>query len=911
MEPFPQTLIKPPSALISTFNPGLHTHHAPNNTVANSSDASLVQVFHSSTQGSHWSNKRTYQEDSTPLLEASTTGIMTTVLTNMNANQKPEISSWSLSITNNHSLITTLKISTTSDGAYAASSDNSIAHFTHTAISKKKDTLVQLITLLPSTQVALSLLVTFKTKSSNPVTASSVSASFVRSSSPIELTFNSTHEVATKTSIAPQDSFTEGGNSNLLSPIEGSATTVANPIRITLATKTVAITALSSPSSSLSSTTTLSHTSDVLDRSSLQMTSQSDTGRSLFDSQDRQTGNIPIHKSSSIIFGRTVSLKSASLISMISHSLKSVLSQSTSQGSNTLVSKQEDRSSSAMHATVATTDGSGSGSETRTATHNFINGMSLQATITHGNMAKTILPSFHTKGSKESFFVTPMVGQSSTFPSPSGGNGSFDASALPSFTKGSESLETYPRAVTFSMSVTISTPNVQLNTSYNLSAASKTHNLVQTLNLPTRISLPTSHDNTTISLALSITSLPHTINSSGVRSGIRPTTSAVARLTTIGSSLPPAFFKPTISYSVTKRSLISMMYQATDVLSPSSTAGSGSQFQPPTLVQASSSTPFTVRHPGVSETSALVLTTQKPSKSVSVNLHDTSSTHSSIKTVPSHSKDRNLSFAAELSSTSDTKQQRTSSMLVFVTSSQAIKATELPFGSVSTNSPPGNSIWTSFSTTKETLNSIQTQSSPSQETPPFSSRITSSISLDTTKTIGTAATAHEATVSLSTQTGPPPVSPKQFDVSMVLQMTWKSHYEYPYTPEFQALASKIKTEVTTVLITLDGFLSLNVLRFWKGSVGVDVVVFVTKSAEVREDILERTLIDANNSGVLDLPLTNIQVQERGTTTTTILATTLSTKEDKSIERWIIILIAAGILVFFMSLIICSMLVSKL
>lgn len=147
------------------------------------------------------------------------------------------------------------------------------------------------------------------------------------------------------------------------------------------------------------------------------------------------------------------------------------------------------------------------------------------------------------------------------------------------------------------------------------------------------------------------------------------------------------------------------------------------------------------------------------------------------------------------------------------------------------------------------------------------------------------------------------MSPKQFDVTMVLQMTWESHYEYSYTPEFQALASKVKTQVTAVLITLDGFLSLNVLRFWKSSVGVDLVVFMKKSTEASENTVERTLVEANNRGVLDLPLTSIQVQER--------ETTQSTKEDKSIERWIIILIVAGILVFLMSLIICSLLVSKL
>ena len=155
------------------------------------------------------------------------------------------------------------------------------------------------------------------------------------------------------------------------------------------------------------------------------------------------------------------------------------------------------------------------------------------------------------------------------------------------------------------------------------------------------------------------------------------------------------------------------------------------------------------------------------------------------------------------------------------------------------------------------------------------------------------------------------MSPKQFDVVMVLQMTWESHYEYSYTPEFQALASRVKTQVTTVLMTLDGFLSLNVLRFWKGSVGVDFVVFVKKGAEVSEDTVERTLITANNSGLLDLPLTSIQVQEGETTTRTVLPATKSTKEDKSIERWMIVLIVAGILVFLMSLIICYLLVSKL
>ena len=913
-EPPHQTPIKPSSTIISTVNTSLHTPQfkeyddRSNISVASSSDANLVQVSHSSTQGSLWSNRGTFQEDSTPLIEASTTGITTAVLKDTFANQKIETSA--------------------------------------------------------------------------------------------------------------------------------TATTVVNHTVLSLPTKTVVRTTWSSSSSSsLPPMTIFSHASVAIKESSLQTTRQSVTGRSVSDYQDRQTGTISIDISSAIIFGSTVSLKSASLINMISHSSKSVLSPYTSRGSNTLVSKQEDRSSSEMHVTIASTDGTGIGSKTQTARHNFTNGMSLRTTITHGSLTKTIFPSFHIKGSKESFSVTPMVGKSSTFSLPSGRNGSFDLSALPGLTKGSESLQTYPRTVAFSMSVTTSVRKTQLNTSYNMSAASGTLNLAQTLKPSAKRSLPTSHGNATTSFALSITSPTNTINFSGVLSVILPTTGSVATFSTVGSSLPPASIIPSVSYSVTKISLISKMYQAKtssklflsgnasgsivisisqtekniisgsptvsmespsrmikdstsegsvkdasitlnqnlpatinspfsstikeamvrintsniksigsefdsslDTFAPgssisnikstmfqisfgvstypfassltaaslrfsvkasnistsltASTAGSGSRLQSLTLTEALSSAPFIV-NPSVSETSVVVLTTQKPSKGVSVTMLIKSSTHASVRQVSSPSTGTNLSSAEE----------QTSSILIFGTSSHTIKPTEFPFRSVSTSTLPGNSVWT--------LDRIQTPSSPSLGTPPLTSRTTSSIDLDTIKTFGTATSALVATVSVSTQTGPQPVSPKHFDVSMVLQMPWKSHYEYSYTPEFQALASKVKTQVTTVLIAIDGFLSLEVSRFWKSSVGVDLVVFVKQGAEVGEDTVERTLIEANNTGVLNLPLTSIQVQQRETRTKTTLPATQSPNEDKSIERWIIILIVAGILVFLMSLIICCLLVSKL
>lgn len=144
-----------------------------------------------------------------------------------------------------------------------------------------------------------------------------------------------------------------------------------------------------------------------------------------------------------------------------------------------------------------------------------------------------------------------------------------------------------------------------------------------------------------------------------------------------------------------------------------------------------------------------------------------------------------------------------------------------------------------------------------------------------------------------------------FDGTMVLQMPWNPNYQITYTSEFQALASNITRELTEAFSTLEGFLSVQVLHFWESSVGVGFVVFVRNSVHTNESIVERTLIEANSTGVLDLPITSLQVKERKVTTTPLVPTT----ESKSLERWEIILIVAGVLVFLMLLVICILAVS--
>ncbi|KAJ7351767.1 hypothetical protein OS493_035709 [Desmophyllum pertusum] len=232
---------------------------------------------------------------------------------------------------------------------------------------------------------------------------------------------------------------------------------------------------------------------------------------------------------------------------------------------------------------------------------------------------------------------------------------------------------------------------------------------------------------------------------------------------------------------------------------------------------------------------------------------------------------------------------------IFVTTSHLIKS---PYSHMD--------HWSLPSKTKGTLDNIQTQASITSHVVLPSASRTSSIALATTKTFRNATPAPVTSFSVSTQTALLPESPKQFDGRMILQMPWQPEYQYSYTPEYQALASTITRQLTKVLQTLEGFLSVQVIRLWKSSVGVDFIVLVRKSAQVSEKSVERTIIEANNTGVLDLPLTSLQVQEKES-----LPTYHPTHEDKSIETWKIILIVAGILVFLMLLIICILVVSKL
>jgi len=137
---------------------------------------------------------------------------------------------------------------------------------------------------------------------------------------------------------------------------------------------------------------------------------------------------------------------------------------------------------------------------------------------------------------------------------------------------------------------------------------------------------------------------------------------------------------------------------------------------------------------------------------------------------------------------------------------------------------------------------------------------------------------------------------------MVLQMPWNQRYQITFSPEFQALASQITNELTKAFKTLEGFISVQVLRLWKSSVGVDFVVLVRRSVQVNESTVEGTLIEANSTGGLNLPMTSLQVKQREVTTTT--SPSAPTSESNSLERWEIILIVSGILVVLLLLIIC-------
>lgn len=200
-----------------------------------------------------------------------------------------------------------------------------------------------------------------------------------------------------------------------------------------------------------------------------------------------------------------------------------------------------------------------------------------------------------------------------------------------------------------------------------------------------------------------------------------------------------------------------------------------------------------------------------------------------------------------------------------------------------------------------------TQSSTELLVPTSSGKISSTI-LDMSKSFTTSSHPISSFVSVLFQTGPPPEDPKQFEGTMVLQMPWNLRYLKTYTPEYQALASTIKREISKAFTNLEGFLSVQVLRFWESSVGVDFLVFVQKNANIDENTVEMMLTEANNTGVLNIPITSLQVNERRATTTASVPTPVS---SKSLEQWALVLIVAGISVFLLLLIICILAVSKI
>ena len=174
-----------------------------------------------------------------------------------------------------------------------------------------------------------------------------------------------------------------------------------------------------------------------------------------------------------------------------------------------------------------------------------------------------------------------------------------------------------------------------------------------------------------------------------------------------------------------------------------------------------------------------------------------------------------------------------------------------------------------------------------------------SISLDTISST-------MALSSTSASTGlsrPPSSDPIKFQGMLILQMPWDPQYQSPFSQEFRVLANKIKTELTKAFRSLEDFLSVQVQRFWKGSVGVDFLLLMRKSSQVDQCTIERTLASANSTALLDLPLTFLQITKREVSTAT------PNSDSKSLERWEIILIVAAILVFFLLLILCVMAVS--
>ncbi|XP_031572545.1 uncharacterized protein LOC116306599 [Actinia tenebrosa] len=147
----------------------------------------------------------------------------------------------------------------------------------------------------------------------------------------------------------------------------------------------------------------------------------------------------------------------------------------------------------------------------------------------------------------------------------------------------------------------------------------------------------------------------------------------------------------------------------------------------------------------------------------------------------------------------------------------------------------------------------------------------------------------------SIMTTPKPVATKTRTFKCIFKMirAWSSNLLYSYSQEFKDLAREITEKITKVLSKLLEFLSVVILRFFEGSIGVEMNAIFSASSNVTDALIEESIKSANSSGTLGLNLVELSVEEDKPTT----------GGDEGLETWVIVVIIASIVVFVLLIII--------
>ena len=145
---------------------------------------------------------------------------------------------------------------------------------------------------------------------------------------------------------------------------------------------------------------------------------------------------------------------------------------------------------------------------------------------------------------------------------------------------------------------------------------------------------------------------------------------------------------------------------------------------------------------------------------------------------------------------------------------------------------------------------------------------------------------------------------KVFTVIASISREWNEKFAIPCTTEYKQLKKKIEDALKKELTTLERFIEVSIIRFFKGSIRFEFRVYFEQSSPVNEDSLSTKIQNTDAGELGDIEVIQVENDKERT----------KASQDKSkpfLELWLIIVIAAGGVILIYNIIIIVLMVGIL